>query len=113
MNKVIHMTILGQRIQALLNEKHLTQKQLSLNLNMAASTISGYIRGAREPDFASLDAIARYFNVSVDYLLGRTDLRQNTLTKSEQELLTLYRALTTEQQAFVVEQLRKKIGYQF
>lgn len=107
------MTILGQRIQGLLNEKQLTQKQLSLNLNMAASTLSGYIRGAREPDFASLDAIARYFNVSVDYLLGRTDLRQNTLTKSEQELLHLFRGLTAEQQAFVVDQLRKKIRSRF
>lgn len=107
------MTILGQRIQALLNEKQLTQKQLSLNLNMAASTLSGYIRGAREPDFASLDAIARYFNVSVDYLLGRSDMRQNITTKPEQELLEIYRKLTPEQQNFVLEQLRKKFRNHF
>lgn len=40
---------------------------------MSQNTISRYETGAREADYETLLAFADYFNVSVDYLLGRTD----------------------------------------
>ncbi|MBR2175652.1 MAG: helix-turn-helix transcriptional regulator [Clostridia bacterium] len=46
---------------------------MSIDLNLAQNTISQYETGVREPDFQTLIAIADYFNVSIDYLLGRTE----------------------------------------
>jgi len=44
-----------------------------MELNMNQNSISRYENGEREADYGTLIAIADYFNVSVDYLLGRTD----------------------------------------
>lgn len=56
----------------------LTQAELSQKLNISRSTIGMYETGAREPDFETLELIADFFNVDIDYLLGRTD--KTTLT---------------------------------
>ncbi len=44
-----------------------------MDLNMAQNTISRYESGEREPGISELILIADYFNISIDYLLGRTD----------------------------------------
>ena len=49
----------------------LTMKQLGNEIGVAESTISQYESGKREPDYATLIRLADYFNVSVDFLLGR------------------------------------------
>ena len=46
-------------------------KQLGNEIGVAESTISQYESGKREPDYATLIRLADYFNVSVDFLLGR------------------------------------------
>ena len=51
----------------------LTQDELSKSLKISRSTIGMYEKGAREPDFETLESIADFFNVDIDYLLGRTD----------------------------------------
>lgn len=42
-------------------------------IGISRSTIGMYETGAREPDFETLEKIADFFNVDIDYLLGRTD----------------------------------------
>lgn len=44
-----------------------------MDLNMNQNTVSRYETGEREPGIDELIRIADYFNVSVDYLIGRTD----------------------------------------
>ncbi|MBS6195435.1 MAG: helix-turn-helix domain-containing protein [Clostridiales bacterium] len=51
----------------------LTQAEIAEKLNISKSTISMYENGNREPDFETLEEIADFFNVDIDYLLGRTD----------------------------------------
>ncbi len=51
----------------------MSQMQLAMELNMNQNSISRYETEEREADYATLIAIADYFRVSVDYLLGRTD----------------------------------------
>lgn len=51
----------------------LTQAEMAEKLGVSKSTISMYENGNREPDFETLEAIADFFNVDIDYLLGRTD----------------------------------------
>lgn len=61
------------RLKELRKMKKVSQIKLALDLNMSQNSISRYETGEREPDFASLIKIADYFNVSIDYLLERTD----------------------------------------
>ena len=63
------------RLKLLRKEKNLTQLKLALDLNMTQNTISRYETGEREAGYAELIKIADYFNVSIDYLLERTDKR--------------------------------------
>ncbi len=57
-----------------LREKHnISQLKLAMELNLTQNSVSRYENGEREADYNTLIAFADYFNVSVDYLLGRTD----------------------------------------
>lgn len=51
----------------------LTQQEVANKLGISRSTIGMYETGAREPDYATLETIADFFNVDIDYLLGRTN----------------------------------------
>ena len=51
---------------------HMTQNDLAQRLGLTRSRVSMYESGSREPDFETLELIADFFNVDVDYLLGRT-----------------------------------------
>lgn len=53
-------------------EKGISQLKLALDLNMSQNTISRYETGEREPGICELVKIADYFDVSIDYLVGRT-----------------------------------------
>ncbi len=61
------------RLKLLRKSKHLSQVRLAMELNVNQNTISRYESGKVEPDHKMLIAIADYFDVSIDYLLGRTD----------------------------------------
>ncbi|SDX04482.1 DNA-binding transcriptional regulator, XRE-family HTH domain [Paenibacillus sp. PDC88] len=79
--------MLSQRLLALRKEKKLTQQEISKLLKMARTTYSGYENGSREPDNETLDKIANFFGVSVDYLLGRTEQKKQVLSESSRVLI--------------------------
>ena len=60
-------------LKSLRKSKGLTQDDLAKALKVSRSTIGMYENGSREPDYETTEAIADYFNVDIDYLLGRTD----------------------------------------
>ncbi len=61
------------RIKKLRKEKGISQLKMALDLNTSQNTISRYETGEREPGINELIKIADYFDVSIDYLVGRTD----------------------------------------
>lgn len=61
------------RLKEVRKLKKISQLKLAMDLNMNQNTISRYETGEREPGINELIKIADYFNISVDYLLGRTD----------------------------------------
>ncbi|MBO8168170.1 MAG: helix-turn-helix transcriptional regulator [Thermoanaerobacteraceae bacterium] len=65
--------MLPQRIIALRQEKGLTQNELAERLKISRSALSLYELGKRQPDYETLQKIAKYFDVTTDYLLGLTD----------------------------------------
>ncbi len=61
------------RLKELRKQRRLSQVRLSMDLHMNQNTVSRYENGVREADYKTLILFADYFNVSIDYLLGRTD----------------------------------------
>ncbi len=61
------------RLKELRKARGISQTKLAMDLNTNQNTISRYETGEREPGNLELIKIADYFNVSIDYLLGRTD----------------------------------------
>jgi len=61
------------RLKELRKSRNITQLKLALDLNMNQNTISRYEKCERQADYETLILFADYFNVSLDYLLGRTD----------------------------------------
>lgn len=97
------------RLENLIEERNLTQKQLSLDLHIASSTLNGYVNNNREPDFATLVRFAKYFSVSTDYLLGMSNEKKpapSSLSPAEGALIHLYRSLPTQRQELLVEQAK-------
>lgn len=62
-------------LRELRKEKELYQKDIAQALDLTTSAIGFYEQGKRKPDLDILEQLASYFNVSVDYLLGRTNER--------------------------------------
>lgn len=61
------------RLREIRRKKHILQLKLALDLGMNQNSLSRYETGEREADYLTLVAFADYFNVSLDYLFGRTD----------------------------------------
>lgn len=61
------------RLKEIRKAKGISQLKLAMDLHMNQNTVSRYETGEREPGINELIKIADYFNVSVDYLIGRTD----------------------------------------
>lgn len=61
------------RLREIRKAKGISQLKLAMDLNTSQNTISRYETGEREPGIKELIRLANYFNVSVDYLIGRTD----------------------------------------
>ncbi|MBO4990406.1 MAG: helix-turn-helix transcriptional regulator [Clostridia bacterium] len=61
------------RLKLLREQRNISQVRLAMDLNLSQNSISRYETGQREADYKTLIAIADYFDVSIDYLLERTD----------------------------------------
>lgn len=65
--------MLGNRLRDLRLSSNMTQAELGRVIGVGKTTISQYETGTRKPDAETLDKLAGFFAISVDYLLGRTD----------------------------------------
>ncbi len=87
----------AKRLVSLRKAAKLTQQQLADQLGITRGTLSMYEIGKREPDFATTQKIADFFDVSIDWLLGKDEIS----TGSKQ---------TIESFVFRVNQQREKLG---
>lgn len=111
-----------QRLKSLRLERKMTQQELGDALGIPRGTMAGY-ESLREPDVATMRKMADYFGVSVDYLVGATDVRQPARSDSfqlPQILITLTdlansKASVSEIMAELPElsndQLNRVVGY--
>lgn len=102
--------VFGDILRHLIEEKEITQKELGNQLNIAPSTIGNYVRNLREPDYQTLKQIARYFNVTTDYLLDFHGDEVLTSSCREAELINIFRSLSDMQQVYYLEQGRQLVS---
>ncbi len=88
-------------LKSLRLSKKLTQDELAKILKISRSTVGMYEKGDREPDYETLESIADYFNVSIDYLLGR----ENTTIRLINPITTI--AAHKDGENFTPEELQK------
>lgn len=99
------------RIKELRKEKNLTQNQLGKMIDLNQTAIGKYERGELEPSVKTLIALSNIFEVSIDFLIGRSDDFGNItvraekvgefLSDDEKELLNVYRKMSFSDKAHV------------
>ncbi len=93
------------RIAELRKEKYLNQIGLAMKLNISQYMVSAYETGRHQPSIDTLIQMSNIFGVSVDYIIGNTDIRtpvekflKDGLTSNEIELLDIFKELDNEKQ---------------
>lgn len=87
-------------LHSMAESRNLTQKQISMDLGIPASTIGGYFQGTSEPDLETVKQLAQYFNCSVDYMLGNKSPQARSLM--EDTLIHIFRTMTDSQQKLYI-----------
>ncbi len=101
------MATFSDRFKSLRLEAGLTQEELAKKLRLSKGAVGNYESGVRSPRRQEdLEAIADFFNVDIDYLLGRTNDRPE-FSLEEQWLVSCYRNADADTKAAVKLMLRK------
>lgn len=96
------------KVDKLLRERGMTRKQMLADLKMGSNQCTYWARGSM-PNRATVTAIANYFGVSVDFLLGATDdpappaPADSSLTELEQTLIEAFRAVGAEGKLRIIQ----------
>jgi len=93
-----------KRLRELLFLTGKSQKQAATDIGISAERFNLYVNGKREPDNSMLTDIADYFNVSVDYLLGRDD--DSTENELDKELKKALSKVSEERKEELLRYLR-------
>lgn len=103
----------SERLKRLRVEKGITQKELADRLHISRSTIAGYESLGKEPDGEKLCALADFFGVSVDYLLGVTNSREPSKTPAASAAVQrpAEAAIASELHSLSDRQLDRLMGY--
>ena len=75
----------SKRLKFLRNEKNISQEELAKLLNISRTSITNYELGRNEASTQVLDKLSEIFNCSIDYLLGKSDTRNNTSNIDESD----------------------------
>ena len=80
------MSLFSQRLLELRTQKKLSQNAAAKILKLGNRTYQYYESGEREPTLSTLVRIADFYDVSLDYLAGRTDAPQGAFPESAQQM---------------------------
>jgi transcriptional regulator with XRE-family HTH domain len=119
------MSVFSDRVKRLRNEANLSLRQLSKLTGISPSAIHSYEVGVREAGYQSLEALSDVFNCDIDYLLGKSDIKNSAanamgynslfeaqkklspeepkLSEGEKILIELFRQIPEEQQQVFLE----------
>lgn len=103
----------SERLKAMREDGDYSQRELGEVLNLTAGALSHYENGSREPDITTLIKITDYLNVSLDYLVGRTNcnikyekiLKPYTKGVTMEEIISRISKLDSEHRKIIVSVL--------
>ena len=95
-----------QRLKELREEMKFSQAELAQRIGVSPGAIGNYESGTRTPRLDDLEMFADYFNVPMDYLVGRTNERPK-FTLEEEWLIRCYREADADTQTGIKAILRK------
>jgi transcriptional regulator with XRE-family HTH domain len=81
------------RLRELRDKHKMTQQEVAEYLQLSSDAYSLYELGKRQMNYQTMCLLADYYNISVDYLLGRSDINLVPLTYDETKLVNQYRLL--------------------
>lgn len=96
---------MANRIKQLREENRMTQVRLSIELEVSQETVSAYEKEKHYPSFAQLCKMSELFHVSIDYLMGLSDIRTPVKIIEDEtlsRLIAVGKALTKEQAELVL-----------
>lgn len=99
----------SKRLKELRKKANLTQIEFAKKFNIANGTVGNWESGNRQPDYNTLNEIAKFFNVSTDYLLCRTDTPQ--IISLDEQLSGIDFALWSETQDMTDAEKQDIIDY--
>ncbi|MEW5783651.1 MAG: helix-turn-helix transcriptional regulator [Bacillota bacterium] len=87
---------LGARLKKLRDEKGISQLELAKALNISNVMLSRYEKNKRSPDYETLNKLADFYDVTTDYLLGRTNSRNPQIQQLAADAQAAYENLPAE-----------------
>ena len=102
------MDFLGDRIRYLRECAGKKQKDMALEFSLNENTWSQYETNKRTPDIDIIKKIADNFKVSIDYLMGLTDVQYNPREEEFKEMVRIYYSLSKEEKRKLIEELKQK-----
>lgn len=112
---------LAKKLQALRQQKDVSQSEIAKYIELSVGAYQNYENGRREANYETLCKLADFYEVSTDYLLGRTPVKQMATEQSdefdgidmseiENQIIEKYTALSEEMRAFCLDIFRQMSG---
>lgn len=98
--------VFSERLENLRIEQGITRQKVADDLQISRASLEYYEKGKRVPDIVTLCAIAEYYNVSADYLLGRTT---NKTTDTDLQAVCDYTGLSEKAINNIIHKCRNKL----
>ena len=92
----------GERLKELRTQRGYTQEDLARIFKTSRSRICMYEKGQREPDFEMLETFADFFNVNMNYLLGKESHNVPDYTPDMLNLIEMYSDLTEQKKEMLM-----------
>lgn len=102
------MSKFSERFRELRSSRKLSQQGLADKLGTSKSSVNMYERGEREPSLEMLECIADFFNVDMDYLLGKSQIANQVLSQKEKSTPQTQRDVLKQRVVELLERLTEE-----
>ena len=104
--KQLQFDTFRRRLAALIDSKHMLRKDLAKAINATPGTVTRYMTTDRDPDIEFVYRMAKYFGVSMDWLVGASDSR-SAITPELKKLMNLYNVASESDRLVIMTLLSK------
>lgn len=100
------MKYLGDKLYELRQSKNMSQEEIATKFYVKKNTWCQYERNIRRPDIDLLKQIANYFNISIDYLLGTTELKYDPKDQNITNIISIYQELSKDEKQYFINYIK-------